>query len=99
MLGGAAVTSVPPPVLIIRTRLRASDFRLLACHAVTLQSCRARPGQAVRIVGELLRENLEGDVTIQFRVASAIHLAHSAGANQAEDFVGAEARAGRDRRP
>ena len=33
------------------------------------------PGQAVWIAGELLREDLEGDVTIQFRVARAIDLA------------------------
>src|ERR1700736_2240490 len=39
-------------------------------------------------------QNLDGDVTVQPPVARAVHLAHPAGAESGEDFIGAESRAG-----
>ena len=39
-------------------------------------------------------EDLEGDLTIQPRIARAKHFAHPARANRAENFVRTEARAG-----
>ena len=38
------------------------------------------------------KENLDRDVAIQLRVTRAVDLAHTAGAECGEDFVGAEAR-------
>jgi hypothetical protein len=49
------------------------------------------PGEAVRIVGDRRQENLDGDVTIEPRVAGAIHRAHSAFTECCEDFECAQA--------
>ena len=49
---------------------------------------------AIRVGGDGRGEDLEGDFTIQPRIARAKHFAHPAGANRAEDFVRTEARAG-----
>ena len=51
-------------------------------------------GEAIRIAGEGVRQDLQRDVAIQLGIARAIHLAHAAGAEGGEDFVRAEARAG-----
>ena len=43
------------------------------------------------------REDFDGDGAIEPRVARFVHLAHAAGAERREDFVGAKARAGSQR--
>ena len=48
----------------------------------------------LRITGECLRQDLDRDGAIQPRVAGFVDLAHAAGAERREDFIGAEARAG-----
>jgi catechol 2,3-dioxygenase-like lactoylglutathione lyase family enzyme len=45
---------------------------------------------AIGIEGKQLRQNFDRDVAIQPRIARAIHLAHSAGTYQRQDFVRAE---------
>jgi hypothetical protein len=47
-----------------------------------------KAGEPVRIVGERTRENLQCDVTTEFRVAGAIHLAHTSRAKGGNDLVG-----------
>ena len=49
---------------------------------------------AIRVGGDGRGEDLEGDFTIQPRIARAKHFAHPARANRAENFVRPEARAG-----
>jgi hypothetical protein len=46
--------------------------------------------QAIGIGRERRREHLDGDVGSQPRIARAIHLAHAAGADGADDFVRTE---------
>ena len=53
--------------------------------------------QAVRIAGEEFRQGLQGDVAIEPRIPRAIHLAHSARADEGGDLVDAESGAGRER--
>ena len=48
-------------------------------------------GQAVGIGRDSLRQHLDRDVAMQPRVPGAIDLAHAAGADGPDDFVGAEA--------
>ena len=50
-----------------------------------------KPGQAIGIAGEGIRQDLQRDVPIQLRVARAIHLPHAAFADLRADFVDAEA--------
>ena len=50
------------------------------------------PRQPIAVVEEGVRENLDGDVTIQFAVAGAIDFAHSASAELRHNLVFAEAR-------
>ena len=52
--------------------------------------------QAIRVMGHRRRENFDGDVTIETRIATAVDFAHPASAEQRDDFVRAEARTGRD---
>jgi hypothetical protein len=54
-------------------------------------------GEPLAVGGKRLRQNLERDVAIEFGVAGAIDLAHAARANQRDDLVRAERRAGRER--
>ena len=49
----------------------------------------------VGLVGERLGQNLQRDVALQSRIASPIHLAHAAAANQLDDFIDADASARR----
>ena len=49
------------------------------------------PGERVGILGEVGRQHLDGDVAIEPRVARAVDLAHSAGAQRSQDRVWAEA--------
>ena len=44
-------------------------------------------GQAVTVVGERWRQNLQRDAAVQARVLCEIHLAHSAFAERANDLV------------
>ena len=53
-------------------------------------------GEAIGIGSERLRQDLDRDVAIEPRVARAIDLAHAAGAEQRDDFVDVETRAGRE---
>src|SRR5262249_28292546 len=56
--------------------------------------CFAREArETLGIAREQIGQHLDGDVPIELRVARAIHLAHPAGADGADDFVRAEARA------
>ena len=50
--------------------------------------------EAVGVVRERLRQDLDRDVAIQLRVASPIDLSHPAFADRRSDVVDAEARAG-----
>ncbi len=51
------------------------------------------PRQAVRIEREDLWQHFDRDVAIQFRIAGAIDLAHSPGADLRGDFVDADSEA------
>ena len=53
--------------------------------------------ESFRIVGDVSRDNLHGDVALQTTVVGAIHLAHAAGTNGRPDFVWTEAGAGLER--
>ncbi len=44
-------------------------------------------GQPLRVLGELLGENLDGHFTAQVGILSTVHLAHAALAYFFEDFV------------
>ena len=46
--------------------------------------------------GEMLRQDLDGDLAVEPRVARAIHLAHAAGADGGKDLVRAEGGPGSD---
>ena len=50
--------------------------------------------QPLRIARERRRQHLDRDVPLESLVARPVHLAHSSGANLAEDLVGAELRSG-----
>ena len=50
--------------------------------------------QTVGVSRESVGKNLQRNITIQFRVACAVDLAHPAGAEHRDDFIGAEARSG-----
>src|SRR5258706_4216149 len=54
----------------------------------------SKAGQPVWVVRDRPAQNLQRNVTIELRVARAIDLAHAAGAERAEDLVGAEVRTG-----
>jgi hypothetical protein len=51
------------------------------------------PSLAVRILGEMRRENLDHDRAAKPRVTRPIDLAHSSGPERREYFVGSESRA------
>ena len=53
-----------------------------------------KPGKAVGIVGEGLRQDLQRHVPVELGVSSSIHLAHAAFADLGGDVVGAEGGAG-----
>ena len=74
-----------PDVRMIERR-EQSRFALEARHAIGVRR-------------ERRRQDLQRDVAIQLRVARAIDLAHAAGAEEREDFVGAEARTRGQRHP
>ena len=51
------------------------------------------PRQPIGIAGEGVRQDFQRDVAVQLRVPRAIHLAHAAGPDGAEDFVRTESHA------
>jgi len=63
-------------------------------HGVRL-ALEARQGG--RVLGEMGRQDLDGDIAPELRVPRAIDLAHSSGPERGQDLVGAEARASDDR--
>ena len=67
----------------VRMVQRGEDFRF------TLKA-----GDSLRVCGERLRQDLDGDIAIELRVARSVHLAHAAFADVRGDFVNAEACAG-----
>ena len=46
------------------------------------------PREPIGIAGEEVRQDLERDVALQPRIARAVDLAHAAGANRVQHFVG-----------
>ena len=52
------------------------------------------PRQPLSVLGHVGRQHLEGDLALQRRVLGPVDLAHAAGAQEGEDFVGAEPGAG-----
>ncbi len=50
--------------------------------------------EPVRISGEHFGKNFDRDVAVKLRIARAVDLAHSAGAERREDLVHAEAHSG-----
>ena len=50
------------------------------------------PRQPLGIVGHVYRKHLNRDVTLQPRIASTVHLAHAADAEDVDDVVGSNAR-------
>ena len=50
--------------------------------------------ESLRVGGEEVRQNLDGHVTVQSRVACPVDFAHPAGPEGGQDFVAAEASAG-----
>ena len=45
------------------------------------------PGEAVRISGEVLRQHLDGDITVELRIPRPVHLTHAALTERFKDFV------------
>src|SRR4029453_12928719 len=54
----------------------------------------SEPGEPVGVFGERLRQDLERDIAIEFRVARPEYLPHPAFADRRGDLVGTESRAG-----
>ena len=52
------------------------------------------PGEAISVVRERVRQDLQRDIAIELRVAGPVDLAHAPFADLRGDFVDAEARAG-----
>ena len=55
--------------------------------------------EPVRVTGEQIREDLERDIAVELRVARAVDLAHAAGANGGDHFIGTETGAGSEGQP
>jgi hypothetical protein len=53
------------------------------------------PLDTLAVAGEFTRNNFDRDIAIEPRIARAIHLAHAAGANEADHFVRAKTDTGR----
>ena len=49
-----------------------------------------KPAQTIRIGGKARRQGLDRDIAPESGIARAMHLAHAAGADEAEYFVGTE---------
>ena len=46
-----------------------------------------KPADAIRIARELVRQDFDRNLALQFRIASAIHLAHAAFAEQCDNLM------------
>lgn len=53
--------------------------------------------EAIGITGKRFRQDLQGDIALQLRIAGAVHLAHAAGAERAGNLEWAESGAARER--
>ena len=77
----------------------AGIFEAMDLRDVRMIECRkelrfpAEPCKAIGIVGDGGQQDFDRDVAIQLRIEGAIDLAHTAGADQTSDLVGAEPRA------
>ena len=71
------------------------DVRMIECREYLRFP--SEPGEAVGIVDEALRQDLQRDVASELCVLGAIDLAHPARAEGRQDFVSTEPRAGRER--
>ena len=71
------------------------DVRVVERREYLRFAAETRP--AVGIVVQHGAKNLQRDITVQSRVASAIDLAHAAGAQRRDDLVGADASTGGQR--
>ena len=49
------------------------------------------PLAELRIGGRLIGNDFDGDIAAETGIAGAIHFAHTAGTNEADDFIGAAA--------
>jgi hypothetical protein len=56
-----------------------------------------KPREAIRIVRQRGREDFDGDVATELRIARAIDLAHPAGADGGEDLVRSKSSSGTER--
>ena len=56
-------------------------------------------GEPIGIMGDRLWEDFDGDVAVQLRIARPIHFAHPAGAQERDDFIGADACASGEEHP
>ena len=54
-------------------------------------------GAQILALGDVFRQDLDGDGAVEPRVAGLVHFAHSSSADRGEDFVGAEFFAGGER--
>ena len=83
----SSITSARTPPLLEAVDRR--DVGMIQCG----ERLRLAPesGEAVRVVREGSRQNLQGDIAIQPSVASPVHLAHAAGAEERDDLVGTDA--------
>ena len=81
---GGATADRPVPLNVIET-VPAGRFPTKAVGA----------GEAIRITREGVRQDLQRHLAIQFSIARAIHLAHSARAERIDDLVWADSRSHR----
>ncbi len=65
-------------------------------RAATARASRSKRWRRSGLAASLLGEHLDRDEAIEPGVARLIHLAHSPGADQPQDFVGAETDARRE---
>ncbi len=68
--------------------VQGADVRMIQrrnCPSLALH-----PLFEIEIVGEVCRQNLDGNIAPQPCIASAIHFAHAAGAERRQDFIGTE---------
>ncbi len=64
-------------------------WRLLPANPIVVRVVQGghRPGLALEAFAELLGGDLDGDRTVEPRVARPVHLARAAGSDGGEDFV------------
>jgi hypothetical protein len=67
--------------------------RILGCERAAL-GFTVEPRQRLRIVGETLGQDFDGDDPVEARVAGLVDFAHAARTDEREDLVGAESCAG-----